>query len=205
MRVRSECFLCGPDPELVYADSDSFLAMLGWGPIGEGYSLIATREHLPSMMDLADSQAHELQRFTDQVRARLRPLFGECVITEHGRIAACVEAVTRTYEPHCLHAHRLVFPGLVEIDMPVLAPQFRWQTHDSFLGAHAVFDWAGQYLYAEAASGTCFTATVAGPVPRRLFRTLVATLEGVPELSDWRSDPQFDLVQAARERLCSTP
>jgi hypothetical protein len=75
------CFLCSPDPELVYAYSDRFFAMTGWGPIGEGYSLIAAREHVPSMMDLSTEEAQELADFTSKIRDRIEPLFGGATIT----------------------------------------------------------------------------------------------------------------------------
>lgn len=193
--------MCEPDQGLAYAQSDSFFAMLGLGPIGEGYSLIATRQHVPSMMDLSRSKARELQEFTEQVRARLRPEFGECVITEHGRVAACLEAATSAYEPHCLHAHRLLFPGLADIGEAAVAYRFEWRSYSDFSDAHARFDWPRQYLYAEQADGACQVAPASGPVPRRFFRTLVAALKGTPEAVDWRSQPRLELVEAARERL----
>lgn len=155
MTASAECFLCDPDASLVYLEKGPFFAMLGLGPIGEGYSLIATRQHVPSMMDLTPRETGELASFTEQVRARLRPLVGPGVITEHGRVAACVEAATATYEPHCLHAHRLVFPGLDQLDVAALSPSFEWTTWPSGAAAHRGFDWAGQYLYVEAETPLC--------------------------------------------------
>jgi len=201
MEATDPCFLCRPDPSLVYLESDALFAMLGWGPIGEGYSLIVAREHIPSMMDLSSREARLLQEFTDEVRDRLRPLFGDCVVTEHGRVAACLETATTAYEPHCLHAHRLVFPGLAELDLPRLAPHFAWHGSGSIEDAHSAFDSPGQYIYADFPDGSSQVAPVAGPLPRQLFRALVASVNGRPEDADWRTQPRLDLVEAARKRL----
>ncbi len=196
-----DCFLCDPDPNLVYARSDSFFAMAGWGPIGDGYSLIGAREHLPSMMDLSAEEAAELEEFTAELRRRLDPLFGAATITEHGRIAACLEAGVGEHEPHCLHAHRLVFPGLEEIDVTRIATSLQWRSFVSFLEVHAGFSWEGQYLYAEAAAGDCRVAAAAGPIPRQFFRGVAARLRGEPEMADWRKQPRLDVVEAALARL----
>lgn len=196
-----DCFLCSPNPALRYADSDSFFAMLGWGPIGEGYSLIAAKEHRPSMFDLPKEMAEELEVFTHQVKTTLTPLFGAPSITEHGRVAACVEAVTAQHEPHCLHAHRLVFPGLPEIDVRNLMPRPPWKSFSTFLAAYAEFSWEGQYLYAESAEGACSVAPIVGPVPRQLFRGFAAKLQGMPGTADWKAAPDFPTIEAAAHRL----
>src|SRR3954471_17426921 len=94
-----KCFLCEPDERLVYMRNDQFFAMLGFGPLGEGYSLIATVGHVPSMLDLDGEDVPALVDFTSEVRGRLAGLFGPALVTEHGRVAACVAPVARRYEP----------------------------------------------------------------------------------------------------------
>jgi diadenosine tetraphosphate (Ap4A) HIT family hydrolase len=94
-----------------------FFAMLGLGPVGEGYSLIASKSHCQSMLDLTEDEATQLEDFTQEVRDRVSPLFGECSIGEHGRVALCVGQVTSKHEPHCMHAHRLIFPGLAALPL----------------------------------------------------------------------------------------
>jgi hypothetical protein len=195
------CFLCEPDEGLVYARSESFFALLGWGPIGEGYSLVATREHVPSMLDVSRAEADELQAFTGRVRGLLRPHFGESLVTEHGRVATCVEPATSTYEPHCLHAHRLLFPGIEPIDISTLAYRFEWKSYYEFKEVRELFNWPRQYLYVEHPDETCQVAPASAPVPRQFFRTLIAAVSGTPEVADWRSQPRLELVEAAREKL----
>ena len=192
-----QCFLCQPADELVYEESES---LLGLGPIGEGYSLIATREHIPSMLDLDRAAHQELVEFTDTVRGRLGLLFGSCVVTEHGRVPPCIDRLVRAYEPHCLHAHRLVFPGAAPIDLhSALGGSI-----DHFSTAQRAFesnDISGQYLFVENPDGAVQLAQAVRPLPRQFFRRVVAWQLGAPELSDWQKYPRYDEVARARLRL----
>jgi diadenosine tetraphosphate (Ap4A) HIT family hydrolase len=199
----SRCFLCDPEPDLTWMDSPSFRAVLGLGPIGEGFSLIATREHLPSMFDLNQEAAEELVEFTAKVRARLEPLYGRAVVTEHGRIAPCVGPIARRHEPHCLHAHRLVFPGQDSLDLGRVAPRMPRMAFDSYLVARSEFALVGQYVYAEQPDGQCEVGMVTGPLPRQFLRAVVASAQGRPEIADWRRYPDYETVEAAKLALVS--
>ncbi len=195
------CFLCRPEPEWTWCESDNFRAVLGLGPIGSGFTLIAAREHLPSMLDLEREMIPELERFTAEVRERLSLLTGPSVIGEHGRVAPCVGPATRRHEPHCLHAHRLVFPGHATLDLRAAAPRMPVQTFDSFRDAHAARLPTGQYVYAETPDGRCQVGQVEGPLPRQFLRAVVAMNQGRPELADWRRSPRRDEVDAASAAL----
>ena len=168
---------------------------------GAGYSLIATTDHITSMLDLDDEAARELVEFTSAVRGRLRPLYGNALVTEHGRVAACVAAATQRYEPHCLHAHRLVFPGAEQLDLGAEVHGCEVFRFASFAAAHDGFQWPGQYLYAEADDGSCQVAVAPSRVPRQFFRRVVAGHRDEPELADWRRHPGLDLVEAALRDL----
>jgi len=194
------CFLCDPDPGLVYLRQGNFYAMLGLGPLSEGYSLIATHEHVPSMLDLDRKGAGELVEFTRLVRAR-QALHGyeAGAITEHGRVATCVHAITDAHEPHCLHAHRLLFPGEPAVDLRLIVSHV--QSYSNSLAAFDGFNWPGQYLYSEAADGSCSLARAPRRLPRQLLRRLVAHRLGLDEAADWRTNPGLALVEAGRQRL----
>lgn len=195
------CFLCALPSDLVYAESEHFIALLGLGPIAEGYSLIAARAHVSSMLDILPHQRTELASFTEAVRRRLRPHYGESVITEHGRVPPCLSEYARTHEPHCLHAHRLVFPGSPLFDLVEVARGLEVRSFCTFRDAAASFRDPGQYLYVEHPDGGCQLASVRGPLPRQFFRRVVAATSGVPELADWREHPSHDLIHAASARL----
>ena len=49
--TEERCFLCSPDPALVYASDGSGVALCGLGPLVAGYSLVATRKHVRSAAD----------------------------------------------------------------------------------------------------------------------------------------------------------
>jgi diadenosine tetraphosphate (Ap4A) HIT family hydrolase len=202
--MTTACFLCEPDEGLVYLREGAFFAMLGHGPIGMGYSLIATADHVASMLDLDASHVQALTTFTEHVRSVLRPHYGQAVITEHGRVAPCVGEVTRRYEPHCLHAHRLVFPGQDHIDLTLELPKQEVVNFATFADAWAGFDWPGQYLYAESPDATCQVAVAPRRLPRQLFRTIMAQRNGEPELANWETHPRLDAVAAARRELLGT-
>lgn len=196
------CFLCKPDPALVYMEQGEFFAMLGLGPIGEGYSLIASRGHQQSMLDLTEYEATQLAEFTQEVRDRLGPLFGECSIGEHGRVALCVGQVTVRHEPHCMHAHRLVFPGLSALPLRPAARGATVESFKTFRDAHANFRTAGQYLYAENADGTCEVAAVPRAIPRQQLRRLAANLrQESPDLANWQDHPSLELVKQGKSKL----
>lgn len=196
------CFLCRPDPALIYLVDEPFFAMLGVGPIGEGYSLIATKSHEQSMFDLTPDDAEQLTRFTADVRDRLRPLYGECALGEHGRVALCVGQAAVEHEPHCMHAHRLVFPGLNYLPLAAVTPGATVEPYGSFSEAYRSFKPSGQYLYAESADGSCEVAEMPRPVPRQQLRRLAANLRGEPPCnSDWVKHPKPELVNDAKAQL----
>jgi hypothetical protein len=196
----AQCFLCEPDERLVFARKGSFFAMLGLGPLGEGYSLIATRDHVPSMLDLDAAGTDELTRFTRRVRSILGARgYPPAVLTEHGRVAACVHAVTAAHEPHCLHAHRLLFPGASVVDLRLIASGV--ESYRDFRTARGAFDWPGQYLYSEAPDESCSIAPAPRRLPRQLLRRMVAQSLGMEFAADWRTQPGLEVVEAGRRRL----
>jgi hypothetical protein len=198
--AQQRCFLCDPDESLVYQREGGFFAMLGLGPLSEGYSVIATNEHVPSMLDLDSESAAELAEFTQRVRIRQAMRGYESgAITEHGRVATCVHAVTEAHEPHCLHAHRLLFPGEPAVDLRPVASNV--QAYPDSKAAFHGFDWPGQYLYSEAADGSCTLARAPRRLPRQLLRRLVAHRLGVDEAADWQTHPELAVVEAGRRRL----
>jgi len=194
------CFLCAPDPRLVFAGSDRFFAMLGLGPIGLGYSLIATREHEQSMLDLDAAGAAELVDFTGVVRDRLSMFSEHVAIGEHGRIALCLAGAGRLHEPHCLHAHQLLFPGLEELPLGAVV-NADVERYDGLPAAVTQFPYGGQYLFSQASDGLAQVAAVRSALPRQLLRTLAATLRQEGEEPDWRAAPRWPQIEQARAAL----
>lgn len=185
----------------MYERTDSFYAMLGHGPLGEGYSLIATVEHVTtSMLDVEPTDLANLSAFAEHVRDRLSR-YGAVVATEHGRTAACVSKLTQRYEPHCLHAHRLLFPGLDHIDVSRAGVNLEFVEYHDFETCFRDFDWPGQYLYAENPDGRCRIACAPTRLPRQFFRSVIARQRNEVGRADWQTYPALDIVAAAQRSL----
>lgn len=182
---------------MVYARSDDFFAMLGYGPLGEGYSLLATREHIPSMLDVDAELVSQLTGFSATVRHILEPHYGPVSMTEHGRVRVCMTPAVQRHEPHCLHAHRLVFPGIDEVG----AVDGEGGTFPDFAAAHSAWRGNGPYLYSESADGAIAIVDAPRELPRQFFRGIVAVRRGEPEMADWARRPRLELVEAARQTL----
>jgi len=200
MPSEAKCFLCSPDSSLVYSVGNSCFAMLGLGPIVEGFSLIATKEHIPSMMDLSADNVGELCELTSNVRERLSAAYGEVVMTEHGRVAPCL-LNRKQSEGHCFHAHRLVFPWTG--DLTSFLSRYGLELHEyrDFIECHQEFEWEAEYLYYERQDGTCIIAAAPPRLARQFFRLRIAEAIGQPELADWMEYPRLDVIEAAGRRL----
>jgi hypothetical protein len=195
------CFLCTPERRWVYAQTEDFYAMLGLGPIVEGYSLIGTVAHVPSMFDLSEGDVDKLMAFTDRVREVLAPQYGEVIITEHGRVPPCVDRDRDGQQAHCFHAHRLVFP--IQADLTDALEQYcpEMLEYGNFKDCWRSFSWRGEYLYYERPDGTCVAAMAPLRTVRQFFRYRLAERLGQPELADWKTYPRLKTVEAARSCL----
>lgn len=194
------CFLCRPNRQLVYSESRHFFAMLGLGPIVEGYSLLATKAHIDSMFDLPDHLVDELGSFTTDVIRLLSDVFRSAVtVTEHGRVGLC--EMGPTYDAHCYHAHRLLFPATFDIVEAMGVSEIGILEFDSFSSARRRVGHLTEYLYAESPGGSVFVGTDSHSTPRQFFRGVLADATGKPHLQSWRRYPRREVVESARRRL----
>jgi len=194
------CFLCEPLRDWIYCGNEQFLCMAGLGPLMDGYSVLASREHLHSMIDMPAEPVNAYEDLKLEVRARLMALYGKpCIFTEHGRVPVCDYHDNRANERHCYHAHQLAFVGNLDLSHALERPAFRVRRFSDFREAHsAVSAIAGEYLYYESASGAVTIAQAGPRIPRQFFRMLVADLVGAPHLANWRLHP------GDPEALCAT-
>lgn len=175
--------------------------MLGLGPIVEGYSLIATTYHFPSMIDLPLGEIESLIDFTAHVRNLLMKPFGNAVITEHGRVAPCIDKNKDKQEAHCFHAHRLVFPTEVDFTNVFEEHNLEVQEYSTFLECKQKFEWKGEYLYYERPDGSCLIAPAPMKLARQFFRYKIADAIGHPELASWKDYPMLKVVERAKVKL----
>jgi hypothetical protein len=177
--------------------------MLGLGPIIEGYTLLATKTHVPSMIDLPVNTVYELVKFKEQVRRELAAHYGDVIITEHGRVAPCIQIYNVQHEEHCFHAHNLVFPLSLDLTELLKKHGLKLIEFSSFLDARENFKWSEEYYYFERIDGTCVIAFEPRRLVRQFFRYLIAEHIGKPELADWKNYPQIEVVLKARSQLLS--
>src|SRR5208282_1634470 len=151
-------------------------------------SVLATKAHLASAAD-ASRIVPEFNVFAGRVRSILESAFGSCVLTEHGRIPVCVD-VSGTTDPHCYHAHFLLFPGVHNIEDRAKEYFATVESARSLADAMAI---AGAHREYFLISGTCDSYQVLtrpGKLIRQFARVLVADALKVPVRANWRKYPQ---------------
>lgn len=194
------CFLCKPDAESIWAESEHFFVMCALGPIVPGTSVLASRKHVPSMFDVENTQITELEDLSRRAAARLSTVYDRPVhITEHGRIGLC--EVDTGHDQHCYHAHRLMFAVDLDIASQMTTSMIAPIRSDTFTGARDKGAHLVKYLYHQAPDGSVTLGAEDGDVPRQFFRGIVADAIGAPELRSWRDHPQTELVKEAAEAL----
>lgn len=183
------CFLCNPRPELVYATAGQAVALCGLGPLGSAYSVIATKSHVRSAAD-ACGRVPGFIDFVNDVRATLDLTFGSSVLTEHGRVAACI-GPSGAPEPHCFHAHFLLFSGV---------PNIEKSAHSYFAEDHfastlsAALAIAAQnskeYFLVSGATDSFHIMTRPTKLFRQFARWLVAGSLNIPAKANWFKFPE---------------
>ncbi len=193
------CFLCSPDPDLVYESDQDGVALCGLGPLVRGYSLVATRRHIRSAAD-ALGEVPEFLSFASKIRSALALRFGSCLMTEHGRVPACVD-VSGTTDPHCFHAHFLLFPG---------APPTEERAREHFKTAEEAGTLAQamqlasaheEYFLFSLTPERFVILTRPGKLARQFARFLVADALGDGSLANWRGSPRPDQAKSDAAEL----
>src|SRR5436190_16823427 len=109
------CFFCNPDESRIVARTQHFFLLCGMGPITEGYVILASKRHSPSMLDLDDDAFQDFQNVLPQVESFVTRAYERPIMLEHGRIAACTHYDRKERDHHCYHSHLLIFPTSVDI------------------------------------------------------------------------------------------
>jgi hypothetical protein len=199
--IMDSCFLCSPSSQLIYAQNDSFYVMLGIGPIMEGFSIIGSKSHLPSMFDIDIKEAEILAEFKVLVRDRLLPYYGKVILTEHGRVSPCVSPANDINEAHCFHAHLLVFPLSEDLPQVFNNEDLQIEEYPSYLDALRNFSRKHEYYYYERFDGSCLIAHATRRLGRQFFRYRIADYLGCPQYADWKQYLRLDIVEKAKLRL----
>lgn len=196
MQSETRCFLCDVPKDLVFAESTTAFALCGLGPIMPGYSLVATKSHVASAADVTVTDP-TFVGFAEAVRSFLGKQYGNCLLTEHGRMPACVGPAGEA-DPHCFHAHFLLFPAAPEV-LPAARQHFSSiLTSGSLADALHTAREQAEYLLISPSSDSASILLRPGRLIPQFARMLVAQAIGKPELTNWRKAPSRpDCVQAA--------
>lgn len=181
-----QCFLCKTPADLVFLETDNFLALAGLGPVVDGYCMLASRTHARSMADIKAARHDERDGLVKALRAHLASEYGCCLITEHGRMAICDDDL---HDQHCYHAHFLVFPGAPDISSKA---QSYFGSANKFANLSSALSFSANFeeyflVSPDDSSFTVFTTPL--NAPRQLARYLVAAEAGDVALADWKSVP----------------
>jgi len=201
----TDCFLCCPDERLIYHQDGDGIALCGLGPIVDGYSVVATREHIRSAADSIVQYA--FPEFALSVRRLLSARYGNCLMTEHGRVAVCTD-IAGTTDPHCYHAHFLLFPG--GPDVAAEARKYFAHVHESSSLREALAVAAGheEYFLFSPDETAYLVMTRPGKLMRQFARFLIAEALGAPDAANWRRNPEFAKAAKTAEILrvsCEDP
>lgn len=190
------CFLCNPDAGLVYKNDPAGFALCGLGPIVKGYSVVATQEHVRSAADAAARESLEFCGFVSDVRKKLESSYGPCLITEHGRLPVCID-VSGTTDPHCYHAHFLMFPRAPNIEEEARSYFARVEYASSLDDALSLARAHEEYFLLSPSDKQFAIMTRPGKIIRQFARLLVAESLGSSDLANWR-------LHSLREEAAST-
>jgi hypothetical protein len=200
------CFLCAPETALVYELNGTGIALCGLGPLVAGYSLVATRSHIRSVADAMLGEAPDFLSFAVGIRRKLSERFGSCLMTEHGRVPVCVD-ISGTTDPHCYHAHFLLFPAAPPIEDRARGHFAKAEEAHALSDAMQLAAQHEEYFLFSPSTDRFLVLTRPGKLVRQFARFLVADALGASDLANWRRFPSFDEAanQAAELKMLTLP
>jgi hypothetical protein len=197
------CFLCKPDPALVYYRDRTTIALCGLGPLVKGYSVVAARSHIRSAADAAIGDYPGLLDGVVTVRRHLCHRFGSCLVTEHGRVPVCVD-VSGTTDPHCYHAHFLLFPQAPAVEAAAISPFAKVQEASDLREALRIAATCQEYFLFSPTDTRFLIMTRPGKLVRQFSRMIVASALGRENLANWRKFPNRKTAVADAAELKRT-
>jgi diadenosine tetraphosphate (Ap4A) HIT family hydrolase len=178
-----------PEDEII-DESENFYAKAALGHFVFGYTLIISKEHLPSFACLPEHLFCELEAFRSRVFDKLHNICQHPIsIVEHGAINRCQRGGA------CIdHAHLHLMPLAADL-YPTLSKRFELGELKSISELRRFKDTPIPYLYYQREGFTGHGVKLAQDVPSQLLRRLACQALGEPELWDWRVTPLRDVLQ----------
>ena len=184
---------------LAQGDGPGGSAMCGLGPLMPGYTVVGSSRHVRSGADALLQSGSGFLEFVEEIRHLLIGQYGSCLMTEHGRVPVCAG---RQHDPHCYHAHFLMFPGAPE----VFARHYFARTYDysSLEDSLRAARREREYFLISQRLGYFSVMTRPTNLIRQFSRMLVADAIGQPALANWRRHEQRDEVENTARLLRQT-
>jgi hypothetical protein len=157
------------------------------------------------MFDLSDKEAAEYEIEKKKLKELMQRIYGyPVIVTEHGRVQACMIEDREGHDHLCYHAHQLFFPNPREIDLSQLEKEgpFEKVFEGSSLSKmkKMFLEEGDEYLLYEDGEDRLAVFKVRGKCPRQYMRYLVARSVGKPEWSSWAAYPFEDRIISAHKR-----
>lgn len=171
--------------------SDDFIAVPALGQIVPGYLLIAPREHVFSMAQLARDSRKKLYRFVEQVQELQASLWDKPTVFEHGacresrRAGACIN-----------HAHWHLVPGKWDL-LPLGTRSEEYPSFEEFVEQTIEVH---PYLLVIDQESRCRLADGIN-VPSQYLRRLLAAIVGKPSEWDYLASPFFENIEQTLDRV----
>jgi diadenosine tetraphosphate (Ap4A) HIT family hydrolase len=178
-----------PEDEII-DESENFYAKAALGHFVFGYTLIISKEHLPSFAYVPEHLFPELEAFRNNVLDKLHNICQHPItIMEHGALNRCQRAGA------CIdHAHLHLMPLAADL-YPVLSERFSFGELGSISEVRRFKDAQVPYLYYQRERLRSHGVGLSQAVPSQMLRQIACQALGTPELWDWRNRPLRDLLQ----------
>lgn len=121
-------------------------------------------------------------------------------MTEHGRVPVC-DDVSGTSDPHCFHAHFLLFPSAPQIEEQARGHFASIEEAPSLTDALALAQAHEEYFLLSEHPTRFVIMTLPGRMIRQFVRMLVSDALGKPELANWRRYANRDEAAAGAAGL----
>jgi diadenosine tetraphosphate (Ap4A) HIT family hydrolase len=191
-----------PEDEII-DESENFYAKAALGHFVFGYTLIISKEHLPSFAYVPAHLFPELEDFRDGVLEKLHRLCQQPFsIMEHGAMNRCHRGGS------CIdHAHLHLIPLPADL-YPILIERFPFGELQSISDVRRFKDTQLPYLYYQREGLESYGVELLQDVPSQLLRRIACQTLGTPELWDWRNQPLREPLQqftGEYKRFAATP
>jgi diadenosine tetraphosphate (Ap4A) HIT family hydrolase len=178
-----------PEDE-IFDESENFYAKPALGHFVFGYTLIISKEHLPSFAYVPEHLFPELEAFRNNVLDKLHNLCQHPItIMEHGALNRCQRGGA------CIdHAHLHLMPVAADL-YPALRERFSFGELGSISELPRFKDAQVPYLYYQREGLRSYGVGLSQDVPSQMLRRIACQALGTPELWDWRNRPLRDVLQ----------